>query len=92
MTQVFVYGPPGTTFVSCEVNAAGLETVVEQNSTDLGRPVVSFLAMLAPGESSTVTAVFAGAEGTYAAPELRTTPMLNPTATTVEAPGCPQPE
>jgi hypothetical protein len=92
LTQVFVYGPPGTTFVSASVNVAGLETIVEPNSTDLGRPVVSFLAMLAPGERSTVTAVFAGAEGTYAAPELRTTPMLNPTTATVDAPGCPQPE
>ena len=92
LTQVFVYGPPGTTFVSAEVNASGLETTVEQDATDLGRPVVSFLAMLAPGQSATVSAVFAGAEGTYAAPELRTTPMLNPTAATIDAPGCPQPE
>ncbi|TFC32006.1 DUF4012 domain-containing protein [Cryobacterium sp. TMT2-18-3] len=86
-TEVFVYGPPGTTFVSSSIDAvdgAGLETTTD----DLGRPVARFSVMLTPGQTSAVTAVFIGPAGTYAAPELRTTPMLNPTAVTVDAPGC----
>ena len=42
--------------------------------------------MLTPGQTSAVTAVFTGPAGTYAAPELRTTPMLNPTTVTVDSP------
>ena len=90
-TEVFVYGPPGTSFVSSSVEAAdgaNLETTTD----DLGRPVARFSVMLKPGQSSAVTAVFTGPKGTYAAPELRTTPMLNPTTATVDAPGCPQPK
>ncbi|TFC33832.1 DUF4012 domain-containing protein [Cryobacterium sp. TMT2-14] len=86
-TEVFVYGPPGTTFVSSSIDAvdgAGLETTTD----DLGRPVARFSVMLTPGQTSAVTAVFTGPAGTYAAPELRTTPMLNPTTVTVDAPGC----
>ncbi|TFC33967.1 DUF4012 domain-containing protein [Cryobacterium sp. TMT2-42-4] len=86
-TEVFAYGPPGTTFVSSSIDAvdgASLETTTD----DLGRPVARFSVMLTPGQTSSVTAVFTGPAGTYAAPELRTTPMLNPTAVTVDAPGC----
>ncbi len=86
-TEVFVYGPPGTTFSSSSIDAsvgADLETTTD----DLGRPVARFSVMLKPGQTSAVTAVFTGPAGTYAAPELRTTPMLHPTAVTVAAPGC----
>ena len=86
-TEVFAYGPPGTTFVSSSVDAlegASLETTTD----DLGRPVARFSVMLTPGQTSAVTAVFTGPAGTYAAPALRTTPMLNPTTVTVDAPGC----
>jgi hypothetical protein len=87
-TQVFVYGPPGTTVASSSVDVSGIETTLGGTSTDLGRPVVWFWVYLAPGQSSTVTATFTGAEGRYASPALRTTPMVNPTAVTVDAPGC----
>ncbi|MBG6058647.1 hypothetical protein RCH16_002296 [Cryobacterium sp. MP_M5] len=87
-TQVFVYGPPGTTLASTVVNVAGVSTGLVGTTDDLGRPVAMFEAVLAPGESSTVTVAFSGAAGTYAAPELRTTPMLNPTVVTVDAAGC----
>ncbi|MDQ1576843.1 MAG: hypothetical protein QOH55_1993 [Microbacteriaceae bacterium] len=87
-TQVFVYGPPGSTIAAASVNSAGVSTTLGDLANDLGRPVVSFWVMLAPGQSSTVTATFAGAAGTYAPPELRTTPMLNPTAVTIDAAGC----
>ena len=84
-TEVYVYGPPGTTFVSAGA-AEGASLVA--TTDDLGRPVAKFIVMLTPGQTSEVTATFSGPDGTYAAPELRTTPMLNPTTVTVDAPGC----
>jgi Protein of unknown function (DUF4012) len=87
-TQAFFYGPPGTKLASTSVDAAGVLSEVGGTGDDLGRPVVWFWVVLAPGQSSTITATFTGAEGTYAAPELRTTPMLNPTTVTVDSPGC----
>lgn len=89
-TQVFVYGPPGTTLTDAAIVAGGdAETYVGDAGTDLGRPVATFWVMLSPGETVSVRASFAGAEGHYGPPELRTTPMLNPTSTMVDAPGCP---
>jgi hypothetical protein len=87
-TQVFVYGPPGTKLASTSVDAAGVLTTLGGTTDDLGRPVAWFWVILAPGESSTITATFTGPEGTYGPAELRTTPMLNPTAVAVDAPGC----
>jgi hypothetical protein len=87
-TQVFVYGPPGTKLAASTVDVAGVQTSVGGSSEDLGRPVVWFWVILAPGETSTVTASFTGDAGTYGPAEVRTTPMLNPTAVTVDAPGC----
>jgi hypothetical protein len=84
-TEVYVYGPPGTTFVSAgAAEGAGLVATTD----DLGRPVAKFNVMLTPGQTSEVTATFTGPDGTYAAPELRTTPMLNPTTVHVDAAGC----
>lgn len=86
-TKVFVYGPVGATLTDARVDVAGEETTVNASGTDLGRPVASFTAYLAPGESSTVTATFSGAEGSYGPLEVRGTPMINATAQTVE-PAC----
>ncbi|TFC41083.1 MULTISPECIES: DUF4012 domain-containing protein [Cryobacterium] len=84
-TEVYVYGPPGTTYVSSGAAAgASLDTTTD----DLGRPVAKFTVMLAPGQTSEVAVTFSGPEATYAPPELRTTPMLNPTTVAVDAPGC----
>jgi len=88
-TQVFVYGPPGTTLAANSVITGGDgETFVGNAGTDLGRPVATFWVMLKPGEKKTVSATFTGAAGTYAAPTLWTTPMLHPTAVTLTAAGC----
>lgn len=88
-TQVFVYGPPGTTLTEATVTSGGdAETFVGEPGTDLGRPVATYWVMLSPGESVSVRAAFAGREGQYGPPTLRTTPMLNPTSTTITAPGC----
>ena len=86
-TKVFVYGPVGATLSEARVDAAGEATTVNASGNDLGRPVASFTAYLAPGESSTVTATFSGAEGSYGPLEVRGTPMINATAQTVE-PAC----
>jgi hypothetical protein len=86
-TKVFVYGPVGSTLVDARVDAAGEDTTVNAAGNDLGRPVASFTAYLAPGETSTVTASFAGAAGQYGPLEVRGTPMINATTQTVE-PAC----
>ncbi|MFT2816890.1 DUF4012 domain-containing protein [Leifsonia sp. A12D58] len=91
-TQVFVYGPPGTSLSASSVAVGGDdETIVGDAGTDLGRPVATFWVMLAPGETKTVSATFTGTEGSYASPEVWTTPMLNPTAVTIQAEGCTAP-
>jgi hypothetical protein len=88
-TQVFVYGPPGTTLASHTVTVGGdEETFVGDAGTDLGRPVATFWVVLKPGETKTISATFTGAEGEYATPELWTTPMLHPTKVSVAAEGC----
>jgi hypothetical protein len=84
-TEVYVYGPPGTSFVTAGV-AEGADLLA--TTYDLGRPVAKFNVMLTPGQTSEITATFAGPEGAYGAPVLRTTPMLNPTTVAVDAPGC----
>lgn len=87
-TQVFIYGPPGTTLASNTVDAEGVLTTIGGTSTDLGRPVAWFWVILAPGETSTVTASFTGPAGSYGPAAVRTTPMLNPTTVALDAPGC----
>jgi hypothetical protein len=52
-TEVYVYGPPGTIFVSAGA-AEGAELVA--TTDDLGRPVAKFIVMLTPGQTSEVTA------------------------------------
>ncbi|WP_206750852.1 DUF4012 domain-containing protein [Cryobacterium sp. TMB1-7] len=86
-TKVFVYGPVGATLTDAHVEIAGEATTVNAPGNDLGRPVASFTAYLVPGESSTVTATFSGAEGSFGPLEVRGTPMINATAQTVE-PAC----
>ncbi|WP_130504875.1 DUF4012 domain-containing protein [Microterricola gilva] len=89
-TQVFVYGPPGTTLTGATITLGGdAETFVGDAGTDLGRPVATYWVMLSPGETVGLRATFAGPEGVYGPPGLRTTPMLNATTTTVNAEGCP---
>lgn len=81
-TEIFVYGPPGTSFVSASVDGRDVSPV-RTDIDDLGRPVASFLSFLRPGETDTVTAVFSGT-GEFGPLELRSTPMIKPTETTVD--------
>jgi hypothetical protein len=87
-TQVFVYGPPGSTLADAAVVTQGVETTFDKSANDLGRPVAVFSVYLAPGETSQVVATFTSPSGSYGPPALRVTPMLNPTTVAIDAPGC----
>ncbi|AMB59578.1 hypothetical protein AWU67_12665 [Microterricola viridarii] len=87
-TQVFVYGPPGATLADATVVTQGVETTFDKSANDLGRPVAVFSVYLAPGETSQVVATFNAPAGSFGPADLRVTPMLIPTATTVSSPGC----
>lgn len=80
-TEVFVYGPPGTTFESAAVEGRAVEPI-RTDITDLGRPVASFQAVMHPGETAKVTAVFTGS-GDFGPLELQSTPMVRTTDKTV---------
>jgi hypothetical protein len=83
-TEIFIYGPVGGSVSAGSVLTEGLETVFIGDNTDLGRPVASFGAYLAPGESTTVTATFQGTPGAYGPLEVRGTPMINRTDASIE--------
>lgn len=87
-TEVFVYGPPGTTLESTEVVEAGRLTTFDNSAEDMGRPVATFMVWLAPGQTSTITATFRGTGSDFGKPAVRTTPMLNATTVTVEKETC----
>jgi hypothetical protein len=87
-TQVFVYGPVGATLTEARIDSRGVETVQNIGATDLGRPVASFTAYLAPGETSEVTATFTGAPGNFGPLEVRGTPMINTTVRTLDPATC----
>jgi hypothetical protein len=83
-TEVFIYGPVGSTITTSTVDSAGLETVETTRTDDLGRPVVAFAAFLAPGETTSVTVSFTGAPGEYGPLTPMGTPMINPTQNTID--------
>jgi hypothetical protein len=89
-TQVFIYGPVGATLDSVQIESRGIETVVNPSGDDLGRPVAAFDVYLRPGETSTVSATFSGAAGSYGPLEVRGTPMINTTESSARpGRGCP---
>ncbi|CAN5128037.1 hypothetical protein BH09ACT6_BH09ACT6_24560 [soil metagenome] len=87
-TEVFVYGPVGARVASTAVGDTSVSATDVGDAQDLGRPVAHFEVDLAPGETNTVTATFQGASGAYGPPVVQSTPMINPTAATMTAPGC----
>ncbi len=76
-TEIFVYGPPGTTVQSVSVDGRDVQSI-STDVVDLGRPVASFATYLRPDEAATVTASFAGS-GTFGPLAARTTPMVRST-------------
>lgn len=81
-TEVFVYGPPGTSFVDATLDGRDV-SVKSTDIDDLGRPVAAFATVLRPGESGTVTATFSGAGG-FGPLTARTTPMINTTEVSID--------
>ena len=80
-TEVFVYGPPGTSFESATVDGRDVAPM-RTDVNDLGRPVASFQTLLRPGETAKVSAVFTGT-GDFGPLELQSTPMVRTTDKTV---------
>jgi Protein of unknown function (DUF4012) len=83
-TEVYFYGPVGSTIANSSVDSAGLGTVESKRTDDLGRPVVAFSAFLAPGQSTSVTVSFTGAPGEYGPLVVLGTPMINTTPMTID--------
>jgi len=83
LTDVYLVGPVGATFI--DTDNPDLLTVT---GTDDGRPVARLAVFLRPGEEATVSARFAGVEGEYGPLTFVGTPMVNPTAVSLESAGC----
>ncbi|MDF2442760.1 MAG: hypothetical protein JWR01_963 [Subtercola sp.] len=87
-TEVYGYGPVGAALTNTQVGDSSVSASARSSSEDLGRPVGRAIVDLAPGETNTVTFTYTGAAGTYGAPALQTTPMINTTTATIDAAGC----
>ncbi len=81
-TQVIVYGPPGTK-VSGTSSVGRDIRVISTDTDDLGRPVAILQTLLTPGEEASVHVSFVGA-GEFGPLQVRSTPMIRPTAISVE--------
>jgi hypothetical protein len=66
----------------------GLATTTGPSVVDLGRPAEKFTVDLQNGQTALVRATFAGAPGEYGPTEVRTTPMINATAVTLNDAPC----
>ena len=85
LTEVFLYGPVGGTASSVEV-LDGSDVEIGPSVIDLGRPAVKFRASQLDEQTTAMRATFTGTLGDGPV-EVRTTPMINPTAVSVvEAP------
>ncbi|MFC3399389.1 DUF4012 domain-containing protein [Microbacterium amylolyticum] len=87
-TAVYVYGVPGTTLESVQMDGREVR-LVRDDVVDLDRPVAYFETYLQPGEIAKVTATFSG-EGDFGPAALQSTPMVQPTTGLVN--GCAQEE
>ncbi|NQX14102.1 DUF4012 domain-containing protein [Microbacteriaceae bacterium VKM Ac-2855] len=84
ITQVYVLGPPGTTFTSLTFNQGNTLSFDVGATDDLGRPVARAAVYLDPGETNIFTATFnAGATTGFAPQDVVTTPTLNATTVTI---------
>lgn len=82
-TQVFVYGPPGTTvtYVRRQHSTRDWNWRPAVGTFDLGRPVVAIMMNQTPGGTNTMEAVFEG-RGSFGPVKVRTTPMVRTTQVT----------
>ena len=87
-TQVYVYGPPGASYATFADGGGALKTTMVGSATDLGRPVAHIAMDLLAGQTGKFTVTFSGTTGGYGPLSARVTPMVNPTAVTLNSPGC----
>ena len=87
-TQVYIYGPPGSTYATFTGGGGALAMSLVGTSTDLGRPVAQIAVDLLASQTASFTVTFTGKAGTYGPLAARVTPMVNPTAVTLASPGC----
>lgn len=86
-TQLFVYGPPGTTVTDSPRRTEKSWNWRPTDSTDLGRPVPSFMTINDLGKKVTLSVTFTGPAGEYGPVAVRTTPIVHPTEVEIGA-GC----
>ncbi|GAA2899881.1 DUF4012 domain-containing protein [Microbacterium esteraromaticum] len=84
-TNLVLYGPIGAKTATVTVDGKPAKATLKPH---LGRPAVLVQVQNAPGQKHTVSATFDGAAGEYGPLEVRHTPMVRPTALTVDAAGC----
>jgi hypothetical protein len=87
-TQVYIYGPPGTTYATYTGGGGALAMSLVGTATDLGRPVAHIAVDLLASQKASFTVTFTGKAGVYGPLAARVTPMVNPTAVTLASPGC----
>ena len=86
-TQVFVYGPPGTTVTDVQYRKPTWRWG-RSNIKDLGRPVASLMTNHGPEESVTIAMEFQGDASDYGPLAVRTTPMVHATKVSIQDARC----
>jgi len=84
-TEIFVYGPPGTTVTDKKLDSGVRARKTRQ---DLGRPVTKFTVELKPGETRTFVMTSTGTGGPYGPLTVRTTPMVTPVTVATSGQAC----
>ncbi|WP_394771460.1 DUF4012 domain-containing protein [Lacisediminihabitans sp.] len=90
-TQVYIYGPPGSTYATYSSGGGAMAMSLVGSATDLGRPVAHIQMDLLAAQTGKFNVTFTGGPGTYGPLAARVTPMVNPTAVTLASPGCTAP-
>lgn len=85
-SDVYLYGPVGSTLTAVTVDG---NPVAASGQPHLGRTAVRVNVQTAPGQTATITAMFAAPPGDFGPLEVRHTPMVKPTPVTLDATGCP---
>jgi len=86
LTEVFIYGPRGTTLDSADL-PSGSAKLRKGVIVDLHRPVASYTIELKPGQTRTITATFSGT-GTYGPLSMRATPSVKGTDVSLSGSFC----
>lgn len=86
-TNLVVYGPVGSSYVSAKVD--GEDFVPQSGTNDLGRAAVLINFESEPSSTHTIEVTFsAPADGEYGPLAIRHTPMIEKVPTEIDAPGC----